>query len=132
MRPSQIVPPAGPWAALNQPAGATSERTAVATASGMAPWNQRPVKASRSRDYGFAVPRCRQGQFRYLVHGLESEFTLSDLLLVPLEDTVVFPGMTVTLAVDAGDEDRVLLVPKHEDEYAKVGPVGARAARGPL
>ena len=50
-------------------------------------------------------------------------FVLSDLLLVPLEDTVVFPGMTVTLAVDAGDEDRVLLVPKHEDEYAKVGTV---------
>ena len=48
---------------------------------------------------------------------------MSDLLLVPLEDTVVFPGMTVTLAVDAGDEDRVLLVPKHEDEYAKVGTV---------
>ena len=43
-------------------------------------------------------------------------FVLSDLLLIPLEDTVVFPGMTVTLAVDAGDEDRVLLVPKHEDE----------------
>ena len=48
---------------------------------------------------------------------------MTDLLLVPLEDTVVFPGMTVTLAVDAGDEDRVLLVPKHEDEYAKVGTV---------
>jgi ATP-dependent Lon protease len=54
---------------------------------------------------------------------------LSDLLLVPLEDTVVFPGMTVTLAVDAGDEDRVLLVPKHEDEYAKVGTVAAVADR---
>jgi ATP-dependent Lon protease len=48
---------------------------------------------------------------------------LSDLLLVPLEDTVVFPGMTVTLTVDAGDEDRVLLVPRHESEYAKVGTV---------
>jgi ATP-dependent Lon protease len=54
---------------------------------------------------------------------------LSDLLLVPLEDTVVFPGMTVTLAVDAGDEDRVLLVPKHEDEYAKVGTVAEVADR---
>jgi ATP-dependent Lon protease len=60
---------------------------------------------------------------------LESEFILSDLLLVPLEDTVVFPGMTVTLAVDAGDEDRVLLVPKHEDEYAKVGTVAEVADR---
>jgi ATP-dependent Lon protease len=54
---------------------------------------------------------------------LESDFILSDLLLVPLEDTVVFPGMTVTLTVDAGDEDRVLLVPRHESEYAKVGTV---------
>jgi ATP-dependent Lon protease len=54
---------------------------------------------------------------------LESEPTLSDLLLVPLEDTVVFPGMTVTLTVDAGDEARVLLVPRHEQEYAKVGTV---------
>jgi ATP-dependent Lon protease len=48
---------------------------------------------------------------------------VSDLLLVPLEDTVVFPGMTVTLTVDAGDEARVLLVPRHDQEYAKVGTV---------
>jgi ATP-dependent Lon protease len=60
---------------------------------------------------------------------MESELTLSDLLLVPLEDTVVFPGMTVTLAVDAGDEDRVLLVPRHDQEYAKVGTVAEVADR---
>jgi ATP-dependent Lon protease len=45
------------------------------------------------------------------------------LLLVPLEDLVVFPNMNVTLTVDVGDEDRVLLVPVHEGEYAKVGTV---------
>jgi ATP-dependent Lon protease len=45
------------------------------------------------------------------------------MLLVPLEDLVVFPNMNVTLTVDVGDEDRVLLVPKHEDGYAKVGTV---------
>ena len=45
------------------------------------------------------------------------------LLLVPLEDIVVFPNMNVTLTVDVGDEDRVLLVPKHDDEYAKIGTV---------
>jgi ATP-dependent Lon protease len=44
-------------------------------------------------------------------------------LLVPLEDTVVFPGMNVTLTVDVGDEDRVVLVPRHESEYAAVGTV---------
>jgi ATP-dependent Lon protease len=48
---------------------------------------------------------------------------VSDLLLVPLEDTVVFPGMTVTLTVDTADETEVLLVPRHEQEYAKVGTV---------
>ena len=49
--------------------------------------------------------------------------TVSNLLLVPLEDTVVFPNMNVTLAAEVGDDDRVLLVPKHESEYAKVGTV---------
>src|SRR5213082_1467385 len=48
---------------------------------------------------------------------------MSRLLLVPLDDAVVFPGMSVTLAVDAGDEERVLLVPHHESEYAGVGTV---------
>jgi ATP-dependent Lon protease len=45
------------------------------------------------------------------------------LLLVPLDDLVVFPNMNVTLTVDVGDEELVLLVPKHDDEYAKVGTV---------
>ncbi|MDE3191094.1 MAG: endopeptidase La, partial [Acidobacteriota bacterium] len=48
---------------------------------------------------------------------------MSDLLLVPLEDTVVFPGMTVTLTVETGEETEVLLVPRHEQAYAKVGTV---------
>src|SRR3954467_672052 len=48
---------------------------------------------------------------------------MSNLLLVPLEDIVVFPNMSVTLTVDVGDEERVLLVPKHEGEFAKVGTV---------
>ena len=48
---------------------------------------------------------------------------MSRLLLVPLEDVVVFPGMSLTLAIDAGDEERVLLVPRHEHEFAAVGTV---------
>jgi ATP-dependent Lon protease len=56
-------------------------------------------------------------------YSLECDFALTDLLLVPLEDTVVFPGMNVTLTVDVGDEDRVVLVPRHENEYAAVGTV---------
>jgi ATP-dependent Lon protease len=45
------------------------------------------------------------------------------LLLVPLEDVVVFPGMSVTLAIDTGDEERVLLVPNHDGAFANVGTV---------
>jgi ATP-dependent Lon protease len=48
---------------------------------------------------------------------------VTKLLLIPLEDSVVFPHMTVTLTVDTGDEERVLLVPNHENEYASVGTV---------
>jgi ATP-dependent Lon protease len=48
---------------------------------------------------------------------------MSSLLLVPLDDLVVFPNMNVTIAVDTGNEEQVLLVPRHEGEYAKVGTV---------
>ncbi len=48
---------------------------------------------------------------------------MPQLLLVPLDDTVVFPHMTVTLPVDAGDEDRILLVPRHDNAYGTVGTV---------
>jgi ATP-dependent Lon protease len=52
---------------------------------------------------------------------LRSDFV--KLLLIPLEDSVVFPHMTVTLTVDTAGEERVLLVPNHENEYASVGTV---------
>jgi ATP-dependent Lon protease len=45
------------------------------------------------------------------------------LLLVPLDDIVVFPNMNVTLTIEVGSEDRVVLVPKHESAYAKVGTI---------
>ena len=48
---------------------------------------------------------------------------MSTMLLVPLEDLVVFPNMNVTLTVDVGAEERVLLVPRHENDYAGVGVV---------
>jgi ATP-dependent Lon protease len=54
---------------------------------------------------------------------------MSRLLLVPLEDVVVFPGMSLTLAIDAGDEERVLLVPRHEQEFAAVGTVAEVSGR---
>jgi len=45
-------------------------------------------------------------------------------LLVPLDDSVVFPEMTVTVAADVRGEDRVFLLPRSEDgEYAAIGVV---------
>ena len=49
---------------------------------------------------------------------------METLLLVPLDDAIVFPGMTVTLALDLPeDEGRVLLVPRTDGEFAAVGTV---------
>ncbi len=48
---------------------------------------------------------------------------MEKLLLIPLDDTVVFPNMSVTLPLDVGGESRVLLVPRHDGEYASVGIV---------
>src|SRR3954453_23793408 len=53
----------------------------------------------------------------------------STLLLIPLDDTVVFPTMDVTLPVDPGEEEQVLLVPRHEGEYARVGTIARVAQR---
>src|ERR1700742_240941 len=51
------------------------------------------------------------------------------LLLIPVDDSVVFPNMTVTLAVDVGDEEHVVLVPRRGDEFANVGTVAEGAER---
>src|SRR3954470_2319531 len=45
------------------------------------------------------------------------------MLLVPVDDSVVFPTMTVTLAIDVGTAERVVLVPRKGDEFASVGTV---------
>jgi ATP-dependent Lon protease len=52
---------------------------------------------------------------------------MTSLLLIPLDDTVVFPTMDLTLPVDTAGEDRVLLVPRHEGEYASVGTIATVA-----
>jgi ATP-dependent Lon protease len=57
---------------------------------------------------------------------------METFLLIPLEDAVVFPNMTITLPVDVGDAERVLLVPTHENEYAKVGLVAEVTERAKL
>jgi ATP-dependent Lon protease len=48
---------------------------------------------------------------------------MSTLPLIPLDDVVVFPGMNLTLAIDVGDADQVLLVPRKDDAFASVGTV---------
>src|SRR5438094_9772080 len=49
--------------------------------------------------------------------------TMTRLTLISLDDTVVFPGMPVTLALDAGTEKHIFLMPRHGNKYAKVGVV---------
>jgi ATP-dependent Lon protease len=51
------------------------------------------------------------------------------LRLIPLDDTVVFPSMTVTLPLEVGEGSRVFLVPRHGTDYAPVGVVAEVAER---
>jgi ATP-dependent Lon protease len=48
---------------------------------------------------------------------------MNRLRIIPLDDSVVFPGMPITLPVDVGSDDRVLLVPRQNNTYSKVGIV---------
>jgi ATP-dependent Lon protease len=45
------------------------------------------------------------------------------LRLIPLDDTVVFPNMGITLTIDVGEDERVVLVPRHENEFLEVGTI---------
>jgi ATP-dependent Lon protease len=51
-------------------------------------------------------------------------------LLIPLDDALVFPGVSATLSMDVGEEDRVFLLPEHEGEYGRVGVVAEVVERG--
>jgi ATP-dependent Lon protease len=54
---------------------------------------------------------------------------MSTLRLIPLDDTVVFPGMSITLTAEVGDDERVVLVPRHDSEFAEVGVVATVSER---
>jgi len=54
---------------------------------------------------------------------------MTALRLIPLEDAVILPGMPVTLSMDLGEDDRVLLVPRQGNDFAKVGVVAEVSER---
>src|SRR5690348_10256882 len=54
---------------------------------------------------------------------------MSRLRLIPLDDSVVFPGMPMTLSADVGRDERVILVPRQDHTYAKVGVIAEVSER---
>ncbi len=51
-------------------------------------------------------------------------------LLIPLDETIVFPTVTATLPIDVGDEERVFLLPRKDGEFGRVGVVAEVIERG--
>ena len=51
-------------------------------------------------------------------------------LLVPLDETIVFPGVSATLPIDVGEEERVFLLPRSDGEFGRVGVVAEVIERG--
>ena len=54
---------------------------------------------------------------------------METLLLVPVDDSVVFPNMTVTLTIEVGDAERVIVVPRKDGAFAGVGTVAEVSER---
>ena len=54
---------------------------------------------------------------------------MNRLRIIPLDEEVVFPGMPVTLSADVGSDTRVLLVPRQQSTYARVGVVAEVSER---
>ena len=54
------------------------------------------------------------------------------LLLVPLDDSILFPGMTATIAADVGDAEQVFLLPRPEGEYGRIGTIAEVVDTGRL
>jgi ATP-dependent Lon protease len=54
------------------------------------------------------------------------------LPLIPLDDSIIFPGMSATIAADVGDDQRVFVVPRSDGEYGNVGTVADVVETGRL
>src|SRR5436190_11189821 len=54
------------------------------------------------------------------------------LLLIPLDEAIVFPGVTASLPVDTADEQRVFLLPRQGGEFGRIGVVAEVIERGQL
>jgi hypothetical protein len=55
---------------------------------------------------------------------------MQHLRLIPLDDAIVFPGMTVTLPVDPGADTHVFIVPRRGGTFAGVGVVAKVLEQG--
>src|SRR3954451_9533875 len=53
-------------------------------------------------------------------------------LLIPLDEAIVFPGVTATLPIATGDEDRVFLLPRQNGEFGRIGVVAEVVERAQL
>ena len=53
-------------------------------------------------------------------------------LLIPLDEAIVFPGVTATLPIDTGDEERVFLLPRQDGEFGRIGVVAEVIEKGQL
>src|SRR5918995_661450 len=55
-----------------------------------------------------------------------------NLLLIPLDEVILFPVVTATLPIDTGEEDRVFLLPRQDGDFGRIGVVAEVIERGHL
>jgi ATP-dependent Lon protease len=54
------------------------------------------------------------------------------LLLIPIDEAIVFPGVTASLPVDTQDEERVFLLSRRDGEFGRIGVVAEVIESGQL
>src|SRR5919108_273811 len=52
--------------------------------------------------------------------------------LIPVDEAIVFPGVTATLPIEVGTEDRVFLLPRRLGEFGRIGVVAEVVERAQL
>src|SRR5215218_3031626 len=55
-----------------------------------------------------------------------------NLLLIPLDEAIIFPAVTATLPIDPGEEEHVFLLPRRDLKFGRVGVVAEVIERGQL
>ena len=98
---------------------------------GAAPWRREPPPGPPNPSRWPDRPPATQARYP-LRTNYRNWIVPMTFLLIPLDEAIVFPGVTVTLPIDTAEEDRVFLLPRQNGEFGRIGVVAEVIERAQL